>query len=313
VADDRLFTASLSNAPFTCLRLQAEIPLKVFVFDASAGGYLTALHRILWAQLFDSYDFFSYQEDDLLVKPVNIDYLVKWHTLLEGTNLHPSLKWYEVPVQKLSNSTLNSHVPMFITACCNTFQLVEHGGEVFVYFPISYAGHYFLTQKRLKLLLSRPAWVGDIETRYHLYNEHFAHLWVTTWGFASVVPIRDMHRSLVHHQPNKYIHFLHNPAQYHYNRANLVFGVDVAEFLAVTSCCINGTNDNRILSTCRKSACFPKETAHLQVNYTFTYPANPGITVAHWCSPETPVQMKSAPCADQANTQGGLGSCRPIL
>jgi hypothetical protein len=300
---------------YTCMRLQADVPYQLYVFDPSAAGYLTSFHRILWDKLSSRYDFFQYQEDDVLIKPSNVLYLAKWHQRLEDTVYHPTLKWYEVPVQRLSNSTLVSRTPMFITTCCQTTDLVVHNGDTLVVFGISYVGSYFLSQKRLQKILKDRKWIDDIAVKYSMYNEHFGHFWLPAWGYTSVVPVSDFNNSLVHHQTNRYIHFQRDPQVYAYNRGYLIFGVDIAEFWGVLQACYSNVSNaahNISSNSPHCPQCFAAgQVAHLAVNYTQYYPS-PEISVKQSCSPNLVKQMKSEPCKDQVNTRGGFGGCEPL-
>jgi hypothetical protein len=310
-------TQALRPSWFTCNRLGADLPVVLASFKPEIGKRMQAMYRILWKHYASVYDYFIFQEDDILIKPHNIKYAIEWTDRLKDLpgNYKPTWNAYEVPVHEVNGTELWHQVPNFLFHAMSTVDLMKSRHDLLFTFNFPYCAAFLLTQQEVLSMTASPLWIEEVHTRWDMENEHFAYWWFAVWNITMVTPLTALHSSLVHHSKNNYIR---NPGELDgrrngWNRLMRKAGVEAKELAHMLSVCAGQSADKRITFSSASIApchtCFQRNmVAHLSPNFTWEYPAR-HVKVAVSCQSSLEPGIRATPCANQSHDNHGYWGC----
>lgn len=223
------------DSHYFCMRLKLDIPV---VVHKERSYRMSAVHRELFLRLIDKYDYFLSQEDDIMVRPYNVDYFVHWSKRFNGTNYYPGLNLFEFVNKFTNNFSAYSFHPMYsLSLTPNNVRehyIFAYNGTILTMNQRPWAPVYIINKDQLVRFSSQPAWLEDKYKPWNEYNPHFQHMFLARY-LSIVVPLEDIDRSYVHHAPNKYVNIMIDESKNKdHNHA-----VDTRELLAGFDHCLN--------------------------------------------------------------------------
>jgi hypothetical protein len=209
-------TGKLDIHQFFCSRISSNLPVQVSLYPVGklpkgthgTASNLAFLHRKLFLAEKDNFDLFISQEDDAAIMNHHISYFLRWSSRFRGTNYYPGFTYYEQmpPLSKGdradSSNVIVSDVFVDWTVKNVNIWLMD---SIPLLSTRSTSGYiYMLMNNMLASAISKVDWLNE-SSAIGEFNPYFnSPRWLSP-HFRIVTPLTDIHQSLFHHTPNKYV------------------------------------------------------------------------------------------------------------
>ena len=187
-----------------CFRTMQRMPLTEINHGFAQEGNLPARHRRIFLHFNGSYDYYLIQEDDVILKPHNFYYHIKWMNIFERNekmNLLPGFIDVEVFWHQ-GGLVRNTSIP--VVAFPSAYVLLLDS-EPLVLFSKTLQRMYILTQRQFSRFSRMEEWIGDLRRPYYEENVHMQARWLSRY-FRFAIPLRDFYSALIHHSSDRFIY-----------------------------------------------------------------------------------------------------------